>query len=146
LKFVIPSEARDLQLDREKRYYVYIMSSRSLTLYVGVTNSIYHRALQHKSGEVEGFTKKYRINRLVYYETFKYIGNAIAREKEIKGWSRAKKLALINSMNPTWQDLAEGWGKPIEPLKPQMDSNAWNDNTERDEQDEDAGLTKKQSK
>jgi putative endonuclease len=106
-------------LSGEKRYYVYIMSSRSLTLYVGVTNSIYQRALQHKSGEVEGFTKRYRINRLVYYETFNYVGNAIAREKEIKGWSRAKKLALIKSMNPTWQDLAEGWGMPIEMLKPQ---------------------------
>lgn len=101
----------------EKRYYVYIMSSRSLNLYVGVTNSIYQRALQHKKGEVEGFTKRYRINRLVYYETFKYIGNAIARETQIKGWSRDKKLALIKAMNPTWQDLADGWGKPIEPLK-----------------------------
>jgi hypothetical protein len=56
----------------------------------------------------------------VYYETFKYIGNAIAREKEIKGWSRAKKMALIKSMNPTWQDLAEGWGEPIESLKLQI--------------------------
>ena len=69
----------------EKRYYVYIMASRSLTLYVVVTNSIYLRALQHKKGEAEGFTKRYRINRLVYYETFMYIGNAIAREKQIKG-------------------------------------------------------------
>ena len=89
----------------EKRYYVYIMSSRSLTLYVGVTNSIYHRALQHKGGEVDGFSKKYRIHRLVYYETFKYVGNAITREKEIKSWARAKKLALIKSMNPTWRRI-----------------------------------------
>ena len=109
-------------MDREKHYYVYIMSSRSLTLYVGVTNSISQRALQHKSGEVEGFTKQYRINRLVYYEIFKYIGNAIAREKEIKGWSRAKKQALIKSMNPTWQDLAESWGKPIAQLTPRIAS------------------------
>jgi putative endonuclease len=132
-------------LDREKRYYVYIMSSRSLTLYVGVTNSIYHRALQHKSGEVEGFTKRYRINRLVCYETFKYVGNAIAREKEIKGWSRAKKLALIKSMNPTWQDLAEGWGKPIELLKSGRAPNVESDKEERDTQEEVADLTKKQS-
>jgi putative endonuclease len=97
----------------EKRYYVYIMTSRSLTLYTGVTGDIYHRALQHKSGEIEGFTKKYHINRLVYYETFKYINNAIAREKQIKAWTRAKRLALIKTMNPTWQDLAEGWGEPI---------------------------------
>jgi putative endonuclease len=95
----------------EKRYYVYIMASRSLTLYTGVTGDIYHRALQHKSGEIEGFTKKYHINRLVYYETFKYVNNAIAREKQIKAWTRAKRLALIKTMNPAWQDLAEGWGE-----------------------------------
>jgi putative endonuclease len=97
----------------EKRYYVYIMASRSLTLYTGVTGDIYHRALQHKSGEIEGFTKKYHINRLVYYETFKYVNNALAREKQIKAWTRAKRLALIKTMNPTWQDLSEGWGEPI---------------------------------
>src|SRR5271168_1379316 len=97
----------------EKRYYVYILSSRSLTLYTGVTGDIYHRALQHRAGEIEGFTKQYRVNRLVYYETFKYVNNAIAREKQIKAWTRAKRLALIKSENPTWQDLAEGWGDPI---------------------------------
>ena len=96
----------------EKRYYVYIMASRSLTLYTGVTGDIYSRALQHKAGEVEGFTKKYQINRLVYYETFKYVNNALAREKQIKAWTRAKRLALIKTLNPTWQDLAEGWGEP----------------------------------
>ena len=101
-------------MDTEKRYYVYIMASRSLNLYTGVTNSIYQRALQHKRGEIEGFTKKYHINRLVYYESFKYIGNAIAREKQVKGWTRAKRIALIKSMNPTWQDLATGWGEKAE--------------------------------
>ena len=101
--------ARDLQLSSEKCYYVYIMASRSLNLYTGVTNSIYHRALQHKSGEIDGFTKKYNINRLVYYEVFEHIGNAIAREKQVKAWTRAKRLALIKSINPTWQDLSEGW-------------------------------------
>ena len=101
-------------MDSEKRYYVYIMASRSLNLYTGVTNSIYQRALQHKRGEIEGFTKKYHINRLVYYETFKYIGNAIAREKQVKGWTRAKRIVLIKSMNPTWQDLAAGWGEKAE--------------------------------
>ena len=98
----------------EKRYYVYIMASRSLTFYTGVTGDIYHRALQHKAGEIDGFTKKYHINRLVYYETFKYVNNAIAREKQIKAWTRAKRLALIKTINPTWQDLAEGWGQRIE--------------------------------
>jgi putative endonuclease len=98
----------------EKRYYVYVMASRSLTLYTGVTGDIYHRSLQHKAGEIEGFTKKYHINRLVYYETFKYVNNAIAREKQIKAWTRAKRLALIKTMNPAWQDLAEGWGELTE--------------------------------
>ena len=111
---VIPSEARDLQLRRERRYYVYIMASRSLNLYTGVTDNIYRRSLEHKSGKIEGFTKRYNINRLVYYETFKYIGNAIAREKRIKAWTRAKRLALIKTKNPTWQDLAEGWGEAVE--------------------------------
>jgi putative endonuclease len=103
---------------REYRFWVYIMASKSRRIYTGVTNSVYHRALQHKSGEIEGFTKKYKINRLVYYEEYKYIGNAIAREEEVKGWTRAKRVALIQSMNPTWEDLAEGWGKPIQPLTP----------------------------
>jgi len=90
------------------------MASRSLNLYTGVTNSIYHRTLQHERGEIDGFSKKYNINRLVYYEVFRYIGNAIAREKQIKAWTWAKRLALIKSLNPTWQDLAEGWGEKIE--------------------------------
>ena len=88
------------------------MASRSLTLYTGVTGNLYQRVLQHKRGEVEGFTKKYHINRLVYYETFKYVNNAIGREKQIKAWTRAKRLALTSVMNPAWQDLADGWGEP----------------------------------
>jgi len=69
--------------------------------------------LQHRSGEVEGFTKRYNVNRLVYYEVFRYVNSAIARETELKKWSRAKKVALIESVNPTWEDLAEGWGEQI---------------------------------
>ena len=87
---------------------------QSLTLYTGITNSIYRRALQHKRGEIDSFTKKYNINRLVYYEVFYYVGNAIAREKQIKCWARAKRLALIKTKNPTWRDLAEGWGQKTE--------------------------------
>jgi putative endonuclease len=98
----------------KRRYYVYIVASRSLNFYTGVTNNIYQRALQHKRGEIEGFTKRYNINRLVYYEVFQHIGNAIAREKQIKAWTRAKRLALIKSMNPAWQDLAESWGEKVE--------------------------------
>ncbi len=71
-------------------------------------------AREHKCGDIEGFTKRYKIDRLVYYETFGHVGNAIAREKQIKSWTRAKRLALIKSKNPTWQDLAEGWGGKIE--------------------------------
>ena len=97
----------------EKRYYVYIMASRSLTFYTGITGNIYRRVIQHKTGEIDGFTKKYNINRLVYYETFNYVNNAIAREKQIKAWTRAKRLALIKTMNPSWQDLAKDWGEPI---------------------------------
>jgi putative endonuclease len=99
---------------RNRKYYVYIMSSRSLNLYTGVTGNLLQRAIQHKAGEVEAFTNRYNINRLVYYEVFEHIGNAITREKQIKGWTRAKRLALIKSMNPAWQDLAEGWGQKNE--------------------------------
>ena len=100
-------------MSRENRYYVYIMASRSLNL-TGVTNSVYQSALQHKSGQIDGFTKKYNINRLVYYEMFVLIGNAIAREKQVKAWTREKRPALIKSMNPTCQDLAKEWGGKAE--------------------------------
>jgi putative endonuclease len=98
---------------REYKFYVYIMSSQSGTLYTGFSNSIYDRALQHKQGKTKGFTQKYGCNRLVYYEQFQYVRSAIAREDEIKGWSRKKKIAMIESINPKWDDLAEGWGGPI---------------------------------
>jgi len=94
----------------EYQYFVYIMSSNSGTLDIGITNSIYRRALQHKRGEIEGFAAKYRCNRLVYYEGFDDVHKAIGREKQLKGWTRAKKIALIESRNPRWEDLAERWG------------------------------------
>lgn len=72
----------------------------------------------NRHGEIEGFTQRYKINRLVHYEKFQYVRAAIRREKEIKGWDRAKRLALIERENPTWDDLADDWGKPIELLKP----------------------------
>jgi putative endonuclease len=96
-------------LQREKLYYVYIMASKNRVLYVGVTGFLMARALQHKAGEIGGFTKRYRINRLVYYEVFRYVDNAITRETEIKKWRRAKKVALIKAANPTWEDLAADW-------------------------------------
>jgi putative endonuclease len=95
---------------KEHQYFAYIVCSLSGTLYIGMTNSIYRRALQHKSGEIEGFASKYHCDRLVYYESFNDVHNAIAREKQLKGWSRAKKIALIESTNPRWEDLAEKWG------------------------------------
>jgi methylglutaconyl-CoA hydratase len=88
--------------------------------YTGVTNNLQRRVWEHKHDELPGFTSDYRVHRLVYYETFKYIGNAIAREKHIKGWLRAKKIALIESLNPTWEDLSEHWGKKIELLNPEI--------------------------
>ena len=91
---------------RERRYYVYIMASISGVLYVGVTGFLVTRVLQHKSGQTDGFTRRYRVHKLVYYETFRYVNNAIARETEIKKWRREKKIALIEAQNPHWMDLA----------------------------------------
>jgi putative endonuclease len=100
-------------MPRDKRYYVYIMATKGRVLYVGVTGFLFSRVMQHKSGEVDGFTKHYHINRLVYYETFQYIDRAIERETEIKKWRRAKKIALIESSNAAWADLAGDWGARI---------------------------------
>src|SRR6185437_3236637 len=80
---------------KEHEYFVYIVCSRSGTLYIGMTNSIYRRALQHKRGEIEGFAAKYHCNRLVWYEGYDDVRKAIDREKQLKGWTRAKKIALI---------------------------------------------------
>ena len=92
-------------MPKEHHYYIYIVASRSRTLYIGVTNNLSARISDHREGTLDGFTKKYRIHRLVYFERFQYIGNAIAREKELKGWLREKKVALITAANPTWEDL-----------------------------------------
>ena len=90
-------------------YYVYIMTNRSGTLYTGMTNNLHRRVWEHKQKLVEGFTKRYNITRLVYYEETPDVRSAIAREKQIKGWLRRKKIALIESVNPDWRDLSEGW-------------------------------------
>jgi putative endonuclease len=89
-------------------YFVYLLASRSRTLYRGVTNHLERRLAEHRQGLVPGFSKRYRIHRLAYLETFGHIQAAIAREKEIKSWSRQKKIALIEKNNPTWVDLAQG--------------------------------------
>jgi putative endonuclease len=98
---------------RDHQYFVYIVCSRSGTLYIGMTNSIYRRALQHKRGEIEGFASEYHCNGLVYYESFDDVHKAIGREKQLKGWTRVKKIALIESKNPRWEDLAEKWGSQM---------------------------------
>jgi putative endonuclease len=92
-----------------KTYYVYIMANSTRALYTGVTNNLEKRVLQHKRKLLPGFTRQYNINRLVYYETFGDIRAAIRREKQIKGWLRARKVALILAANPHWKDLSEDW-------------------------------------
>ena len=92
-------------------YFVYFMSNESKMLYVGVSNDLMKRVSQHKSKHIPGFTQKYNLYKLVYFEQFGDIRAAIAREKEIKGWLRSKKVALIVTENPHWKDLAESWFK-----------------------------------
>ena len=92
-----------------KQYYVYIMTNKSRTLYAGVTNNLEKRVHEHKQRMGSRFTTKYNIDRLVYFEVFSDIRDAIAREKQIKGWLRARKIALIESVNPNWEDLSGDW-------------------------------------
>jgi putative endonuclease len=92
-----------------KTYCVYIMTNRTRTLYTGVTNNLERRVVQHKRKLLPGFRHEYNIDRLVYYETFGDIRATLQREKQIKGWLRAKKVALIVSGNPAWRDLSQDW-------------------------------------
>jgi putative endonuclease len=93
-----------------EQYYVYILANgKSRKLYTGVTNDLQRRVHEHRHGLVAGFTKEYHIRELVYYEATSDIRAAIAREKQMKGWARAKKVALIESANPKWQDLSAEW-------------------------------------
>jgi len=96
-------------MTKNRTYYVYILSSLSRVLYTGVTNDLERRLYEHKNHILPGFSDKYNVNHLVYYEEYQYIADAIAREKEIKGWVRKKKVALIEAENPTWADLAADW-------------------------------------
>ena len=94
-----------------KSYFVYIMTNRSKTLYTGVTNNLERRVYEHKNKLVAGFTSKYNITKLVYYEETSDVYSALAREKQIKGWLRAKKVALIEAENLEWKDLSLEWYK-----------------------------------
>ena len=89
-----------------KQYYVYLMANRSKTLYVGMTNHLQRRVYEHKHMVKDGFTRRYLVDRLLYYEVTDDVSSAIAREKQIKGWWRSKKVAPVESRNPKWQDLA----------------------------------------
>jgi len=91
-----------------KDYYVYMITNKSKILYTGVSNNLTRRVYEHKHKLVEGFTKKYNIDKLVYFEVFNNVDDAIRREKQIKGWLRKKKITLIESINPQWKDLSDG--------------------------------------
>ena len=91
-------------------YFIYILSNWcDSVLYVGVTSNLPRRLYEHRNGLADGFTKKYNVHKLVYYENTNDVRSAIAREKQLKGWNRAKKNALISKVNPQWSDLSENW-------------------------------------
>ena len=99
-------------MSEERRYFVHIIANASRRLYTGMTNSLRRRVREHKLKLTPGFAAKYNITRLVYFESFEDVRNAIEREKQIKAWTRAKRLALIESTNPKWDDLSREWDQP----------------------------------
>src|ERR1017187_4927005 len=101
----------------ERTFYVYLLASKSRRLYVGVTNNLERRLFEHKSKEFHGFTKKYNIDRLVYFEQTTDILSAITREKQIKRWNRSRKIRLVEAGNPTWDDLSAEWYKADSSLR-----------------------------
>jgi putative endonuclease len=94
---------------KRHNYCVYMVASKSGVLYIGMTNNLERRIFEHKNDVIEGFSKQYRCHRLVYYESFDDVKNAIDREKQLKRWNRTKKMWLIQIENPTWEDLAAEW-------------------------------------
>ena len=92
-----------------RQYYVYILTNRTHRLYVGVTNDLIRRVFEHKQKLVPGFTSTYNLTWLAYYEATSDVYTALSREKQIKAWHRAKKIALIETMNPRWEDLSADW-------------------------------------
>jgi putative endonuclease len=101
----------------ERNFYVYMLSSKSRRLYVGVTNNLERRLFEHKSKKADGFTKRYNIDRLVYFEQTTDVLSAITREKQIKSWNRSKKIRLIENDNPAWEDLSTEWYKADSSLR-----------------------------
>jgi putative endonuclease len=101
---------------RDHDYWVYILTNKHrTTLYIGITNDLSVRLWQHRSGEIEGFTKRYHLNRLVWFEHFRDVNDAIACEKRLKGWIRRRKIALIEATNPRWLDLSASWDEQTRP-------------------------------
>ncbi len=99
-------------MPRDHDYHVYLLTNLARTvLYIGVTSDLEGRLYEHRTGTRKGFTKDYRVDRLVYCELYGHVLDAIAREKQLKGWRRIKKDALIASVNPEWNDLSAGWGQ-----------------------------------
>lgn len=92
-----------------KHYYIYIVSNKSRRLYTGITSNLKKRVFEHKNKLLDGFTARYNFDMLIHYEVFSQVANAITREKQIKSWSREKKLRLILAENPDWQDLSLEW-------------------------------------
>ena len=99
-----------------KNYFVYILSSKNRTLYIGFTNILARRVYEHKLGMIDGFTKKYNVNRLVYYETLPDLNSAVKREKQLKNWHREWKINLIESMNKEWKDLYSDIANPLDKI------------------------------
>ncbi len=89
------------------------MASKSRVLYIGITGNLNRRVFEHKNDLLAGFTRRYKVHRLVHFERFTNVSSAIAREKELKGWRREKKVQLIESENPVWEDLAELWYEDV---------------------------------
>ena len=104
---------------RKHEYCFYIMASLSGTLYCGATGRLRPRTAEHKAGVGSKFTAKYKTDRLLYIETYRYVRQALAREDEVKGWTRAKKIALIESTNPEWRDLSRDWEWENSPNPPE---------------------------
>jgi putative endonuclease len=99
---------------KEHRYYVYMVTNATRLLYIGMCSRLEIRIWQHKNKRFEGFTSNWKVCRLVYYERYQYVGKALAREKQLKGWRREKKIKLIQSLNPNWHDLSDGWYDSVE--------------------------------
>jgi len=104
----------------EYQFWVYILFNRSHVLYIGLTNSLRRRIFEHRKLRPGTFNTRYRITRLVYCEEFQYINNAIAREKELKHWTRAQKIALIEAANPTWEELMPDGPLPVATIETQI--------------------------